>query len=56
MADYAHPAVLVSTEWVAAHLSDPGVRIVESDEDDIGVRTGDRGGASTREQQRRTGD
>ncbi len=30
---YAHPEVLVSTEWVAAHLSDPTVRIVESDED-----------------------
>jgi thiosulfate/3-mercaptopyruvate sulfurtransferase len=31
--DYAHPEVLVSTEWVASHLRDPGVRIVESDED-----------------------
>jgi len=30
---YAHPEVLVSTEWVAAHLDDPNVRIVESDED-----------------------
>ncbi|MEK7379881.1 MAG: sulfurtransferase [Gemmatimonadota bacterium] len=30
---YHHPEVLVSTDWVAAHLSDPGVRIVESDED-----------------------
>ena len=30
---YAHPEVLVSTEWVAAHLDDPKVRIVESDED-----------------------
>jgi thiosulfate/3-mercaptopyruvate sulfurtransferase len=33
MADYAHPEVLVSTEWVAGHLHDPNVRIVESDED-----------------------
>ena len=33
MADYVHPEVLVSTEWVAEHLSDPQVRIVESDED-----------------------
>ncbi len=32
-ADYVHPEVLVTTEWVAAHLSDPKVRIVESDED-----------------------
>ncbi len=30
---YAHPDVLVSTEWVAAHLDDPAVRIIESDED-----------------------
>jgi thiosulfate/3-mercaptopyruvate sulfurtransferase len=30
---YAHPEALVSTEWVAAHLEDPSVRIVESDED-----------------------
>ncbi len=33
MPEYVHPEVLVSTEWVATHLSDPGVRIVESDED-----------------------
>ena len=31
--EYAHPEVLVSTEWVAAHKDDPGIRIVESDED-----------------------
>ena len=30
---YAHPDVLVTTEWVAAHLDDPAVRIVESNED-----------------------
>jgi thiosulfate/3-mercaptopyruvate sulfurtransferase len=30
---YAHPEVLVSTGWVADHLDDPDVRIVESDED-----------------------
>jgi thiosulfate/3-mercaptopyruvate sulfurtransferase len=33
MAEYAHPETLVSTEWVAEHLNDPAVRIVESDED-----------------------
>ena len=33
MTDYVHPEVLVSTEWVAQHLNDPKVRIVESDED-----------------------
>ena len=32
---YAHPDVLVSTDWVAAHLTDPGVRIVESNEDQL---------------------
>jgi thiosulfate/3-mercaptopyruvate sulfurtransferase len=33
MAAYAHPEVLVSTEWVDAHRNDPNLRIVESDED-----------------------
>ncbi len=31
--EYAHPEVLVSTAWVAEHLKDSHVRIVESDED-----------------------
>lgn len=30
---YAHPEVLVSTEWVTAHLNNPDVRMVESNED-----------------------
>ena len=30
---YAHPEALVSTEWLAAHLNDPAIRILESDED-----------------------
>jgi thiosulfate/3-mercaptopyruvate sulfurtransferase len=30
---YAHPEALVSTQWVADHLNDPGIRIAESDED-----------------------
>lgn len=33
MAEYVHPEMLISTEWVAEHLDDPAVRIVESDED-----------------------
>jgi thiosulfate/3-mercaptopyruvate sulfurtransferase len=33
MAEYAHPEVLVSTEWVAEHLNDPKVRVVEVDVD-----------------------
>ncbi|HEV2067836.1 MAG TPA: rhodanese-like domain-containing protein, partial [Thermomicrobiales bacterium] len=32
-AEYAHPEVLVTTEWLAEHLDDPNVRVVESDED-----------------------
>ena len=30
---YAHPDRLVSTEWLAEHLNDPTLRILESDED-----------------------
>ena len=30
---YAHPEVLVSTDWLAQHLTDPQVRVLESDED-----------------------
>jgi thiosulfate/3-mercaptopyruvate sulfurtransferase len=33
MAEYARPEVLVDTSWVADHLNDPKVRIVESNED-----------------------
>jgi len=32
---YAKPEVLVSTDWVAEHLTDPGVRIIESNEDPL---------------------
>jgi thiosulfate/3-mercaptopyruvate sulfurtransferase len=31
--EYAHPEVLVSTDWLADHLNDTDLRIVESDED-----------------------
>lgn len=30
---YAHPEALVSTDWLADHLGDPSLRILESDED-----------------------
>jgi thiosulfate/3-mercaptopyruvate sulfurtransferase len=33
MANYAHPEVLVSTDWVSQHLKDPSVRLVEVDVD-----------------------
>ncbi len=32
---YAKPEALVSTEWVAKHLDDPSVRIIESNEDQL---------------------
>jgi len=32
---YANPDVLVSTDWVAQHLNDPSVRVVESNEDPL---------------------
>jgi len=31
MTEYAHPETLVSTEWLAAHLDDPQVRIIDVD-------------------------
>jgi len=42
---YAHPDVLVETDWVAEHLQDPKVRIVESDEDYLLYDTGHLPGA-----------
>jgi thiosulfate/3-mercaptopyruvate sulfurtransferase len=35
MANYAHPEYLVETDWVADHLNDPSVRLIESDEDPL---------------------
>ncbi|HEY0241361.1 MAG TPA: sulfurtransferase, partial [Gemmatimonadaceae bacterium] len=37
---YAHPEALVSTEWLAAHIDDPGLRILESNEDVLLYETG----------------
>jgi thiosulfate/3-mercaptopyruvate sulfurtransferase len=44
-ADYTHPEVLVSTEWVDAHRQDPNLRIVESDEDVLLYQVGHVPGA-----------
>ena len=44
-ADYAHPERLVSTEWLAEHLDDPQVVVVESDEDVLLYETGHIPGA-----------
>jgi thiosulfate/3-mercaptopyruvate sulfurtransferase len=45
MSDYAHPEVLVSTDWVAEHLDDPAVKIVEIDVDTQAYATGHVPGA-----------
>jgi len=44
-AQYAHPDRLVSTAWLAEHLKDPGVVVVESDEDVLLYETGHIPGA-----------
>src|SRR5260221_12447552 len=33
MTEYAHPEVLVTTDWVAGHLNDPNLRLIEVDVD-----------------------
>ena len=43
--DYAHPEVLVSTEWVAAHVDDPNVRLIEVDVDTTAYDSGHIAGA-----------
>ena len=45
MNEYANPESLVSTEWLAAHLNDPNLRIVESNEDELLYDTGHIPGA-----------
>jgi thiosulfate/3-mercaptopyruvate sulfurtransferase len=42
---YAHPDVLVDCAWVAAHLNDPRVRLLESNEDLLLYETGHIPGA-----------
>jgi thiosulfate/3-mercaptopyruvate sulfurtransferase len=43
--EFAHPESLVSTAWVAEHLNDPHVRVVESNEDVLLYDTGHIPGA-----------
>ena len=45
LAAYAHPERLVSTGWLADHLDDPGLVVVESDEDVLLYETGHIPGA-----------
>lgn len=42
---FAHPESLVSTAWLAEHLSDPTIRIVESNEDQLLYSSGHIPGA-----------
>jgi thiosulfate/3-mercaptopyruvate sulfurtransferase len=42
---YAHPEALVETDWLAQHLNDPGIRIIESNEDILLYDTGHIPGA-----------
>ena len=42
---YARPETLVSTEWLASHLNDRSLRIIESDEDVLLYETGHIPGA-----------
>jgi thiosulfate/3-mercaptopyruvate sulfurtransferase len=37
---YVNPDVLVSTAWLAEHLNDPNIRVIESDEDTLLYDTG----------------
>jgi thiosulfate/3-mercaptopyruvate sulfurtransferase len=45
LADYAHPERLVTTAWLAEHLDDPDLVVVESDEDVLLYDTGHIPGA-----------
>ena len=40
LAEYAHPERLVTTQWLAEHLGDEGLAVVESDEDVLLYETG----------------
>ncbi len=42
---YAHPELLVTTQWLSEHLNDPQVVVVESDEDVLLYETGHIPGA-----------
>ena len=44
-ADFAHPDRLVSSEWLVEHLGEPGLVVVESDEDVLLYETGHIEGA-----------
>lgn len=45
MSSYAHPEVLVTTEWLTAHLNDPKIRVIEVDVDTSAYEQGHIPGA-----------
>src|SRR6266581_1404148 len=45
MAEYTNPDALVETDWVEGHLNDPGIRVVEVDEDTTAYEKGHIPGA-----------
>jgi thiosulfate/3-mercaptopyruvate sulfurtransferase len=45
MAEYANPDALVTTEWLASHLDDPDIRVIEVDEDTTAYEKGHIPGA-----------
>lgn len=45
MSEYAYPDVVVDTQWVADHLDDPNIRLIESNEDVLLYDTGHIPGA-----------
>lgn len=45
MREFAHPEVLVSTDWVKEHLGQPGIKLVEVDVDTQAYRAGHIPGA-----------
>jgi thiosulfate/3-mercaptopyruvate sulfurtransferase len=45
MAEYAKPDALVETDWLEQHLDDPGIRVIEVDEDTTAYEKGHIPGA-----------
>jgi thiosulfate/3-mercaptopyruvate sulfurtransferase len=45
MAEYANPNALVDTDWLESHLEDPGIRVIEVDEDTTAYEKGHIPGA-----------
>jgi thiosulfate/3-mercaptopyruvate sulfurtransferase len=45
MTEYTNPAALVETDWLEEHLGDPGIRVIEVDEDTTAYEKGHIPGA-----------